>query len=81
MRNDSRLVVILKWSGMFLGVSGTVLAAMNKWPLAPVVLILNCAVWAAVGRAWREPTVWITNSIACLISLVLLIAELARRAF
>ncbi len=81
MRKDSEIVVVLKWLGMFLGVAGTVLASLNKWPLAPIVLILNCAVWTAVGRAWREPTVWITNAIACLVAMVSLIVKLVDRSF
>jgi hypothetical protein len=64
VRKDSELVVVLKWSGMILGVTGTLAAALNWWPFSAVILILNCVAWALVGRAWREPTVWITNTFA-----------------
>jgi len=80
VRKDAELVVVLKWCGMFLGVTGILAAALNKWPLAPILLILNCTVWALVGRAWREPTVWVTNVFAGLVSLVVLLVKLFDRA-
>lgn len=78
-RKDSEFTTVLKWTGLVLGVSGTVATAFGKWPLAPVLLIANCAVWAAVGRAWREPTVWLTNTFAGLVALIVLIVKLAFR--
>ncbi len=81
MRKDSEIVVVLKWLGMFLGVSGTMASALGAWPLAPILLVLNCAVWAAVGRAWREPTVWVTNVFAGAVSLLLLLTKLTRASF
>ncbi|MFO0828000.1 MAG: hypothetical protein U0572_07595 [Phycisphaerales bacterium] len=81
MRKDPEVVVALKWTGMMLGISGTLAAAVNAWPLAPILLVLNCAVWAAVGRAWREPSMWITNLFAGGVALVLLLAKLVARAF
>ena len=80
MGKDREIIVVLKWLGMGLGVSGTIAAALHVWPLAPVLLILNCAVWTVVGRAWREPTVWITNAIAFSVSLVAFVGKLVSQA-
>lgn len=80
MRQDPRSVVILKWSGMMMGVSGTIASGLNLFPLAPILLIINCALWCAVGRAWREPTVWITNAIACIVTLIVLLVRLTGAA-
>jgi hypothetical protein len=33
-----------------------------------------------VGRAWREPTVWITNAIAFAVALVVFVAKLVGQA-
>lgn len=81
MRRDSKSVIVLKWLGMLMGVGGTATAALNLWPLAPVLLVLNCAIWTAVGRAWREPTVWVTNAFGGAVSLVMLINTLLDRAW
>lgn len=80
MRKDSEIVVVLKWAGMLFGITGTMAAAFDVWPLAPVLLVINCAIWAAVGRAWREPTVWLTNVFAGSVSLLLLVVKLVNRS-
>lgn len=79
MKRSGPLLEFLKWSGTVAGVSGTALAALDIWPLAPLVLIANCVIWFAVGKIWREPTVMITNIVAGGIALVALIFEEARR--
>jgi hypothetical protein len=66
---------------MFLALGGTICAALDRWPLAPILLVLNCVVWTIVGRAWREPTVWVTNAIAGGISLAALLVKLFDRSF
>lgn len=78
MRKDSEIVIVLKWLGMGFGVCGTIASAMNLFPQAPILLIINCALWTAVGRAWREPTVWVTNAIACGVTTVVLLLKLMR---
>jgi len=81
MPKQRPLVEFLKWSGTVAGISGTALAALDIWPLAPLVLIANCGIWTLVGRFWREPTVIITNAVAGSIALAALIFEFAFRAF
>jgi len=81
MRRNGPLLEFLKWSGTVAGITGTALAALDYWPLAPLVLIGNCAIWLMVGKMWREPTVVITNVVAGGIALVALIFEAARRSF
>lgn len=75
-RTDPRHVVVLKWAGMIMGVSGTIASGLNLFPLAPILLIINCGLWCAVGVAWREPTVWITNVVACSVTIVVLTIRL-----
>lgn len=78
MRKGSEIVIVLKWLGMGFGVCGSIASAMKLFPHAPIFLILSCALWTAVGRAWREPSVWITGAIAGGVTTIVLLLQLLR---
>jgi hypothetical protein len=58
---------ILKWSSTILILLATVATSFDFSPLNKWLFLMGSLGWASVGILWRQPSLWILNSITSVI--------------
>lgn len=61
MKNETPIIIYLKWSGTFAVVVGVFLAAMDIHPWSSFTLMTASALWFSVGISWKEYAIITTN--------------------
>ena len=61
MKNETKLITILKWLGTFAVILGVFLAAIDIHPLSSFTLMTASALWFSVGISWKEYAIVTTN--------------------